>query len=163
MAAIIGRKLGMTQIFDEEDGTSTPVTVIEAQPCVVTAIRNAERDGYDAILLDAPCSGLGTIGRHPEVRWRRTPEDLTATSTLQRRLLETSAPHLAVGGRLVYAVCSWAPEEGREVIRDFLARHPEFAEEPLPGESAQELPGRLLFPDTDDTDGFFVARLRRLC
>ncbi len=122
-----------------------------------------EAGPFDLILLDAPCSGLGTIGRHPEVRWRRTPEDLTATSTLQRRLLETSAPHLAVGGRLVYAVCSWAPEEGREVIRDFLARHADFAEEPLPGESEQEQPGRLLFPDTDDTDGFFVARLRRLC
>ena len=51
MAAIIGRKLGMTQIFDQEDGTSTPVTVIEAPPCVVTAIRNGERDGYDAVQL----------------------------------------------------------------------------------------------------------------
>lgn len=51
MAAIIGRKLGMTQIFDQEDGTSTPVTVIEAPPCVVTAIRNSERDGYDAVQL----------------------------------------------------------------------------------------------------------------
>lgn len=51
MAAIIGRKLGMTQIFDAEDGTSTPVTVIEAQPCVVTALRNSDRDGYDAVQL----------------------------------------------------------------------------------------------------------------
>ena len=51
MAAIIGRKLGMTQIFDAEDGTSTPVTVIEAQPCIVTALRNSERDGYDAVQL----------------------------------------------------------------------------------------------------------------
>ncbi len=59
MAAIIGRKLGMTQIFDEEDGTSTPVTVIEAQPCVVTAIRNAERDGYDAVQL----AGIETAER----------------------------------------------------------------------------------------------------
>ena len=59
MAAIIGRKLGMTQIFDEEDGTSTPVTVIEARPCVVTAIRNAERDGYDAVQL----AGIETAER----------------------------------------------------------------------------------------------------
>lgn len=59
MAAIIGRKLGMTQIFDAEDGTSTPVTVIEAQPCVVTAIRNAERDGYDAVQL----AGIETAER----------------------------------------------------------------------------------------------------
>jgi large subunit ribosomal protein L3 len=59
MAAIIGRKLGMTQIFDEEDGTSTPVTVIEAQPCVVTAIRNTERDGYDAVQL----AGIETAER----------------------------------------------------------------------------------------------------
>jgi large subunit ribosomal protein L3 len=59
MAAIIGRKLGMTQIFDVEDGTSTPVTVIEAQPCVVTAIRNGERDGYDAVQL----AGIETAER----------------------------------------------------------------------------------------------------
>lgn len=122
-----------------------------------------EAGPYDLILLDAPCSGLGTIGRHPEVRWRRTPEDLTATSTLQRRLLASAVPHLAVGGRLVYAVCSWAPEEGREVIRDFLAQHSNFGIEALPGESAEAGPGRLLYPDTDDTDGFFVARLLRLC
>lgn len=122
-----------------------------------------EAGPYDLILLDAPCSGLGTIGRHPEVRWRRTPEDLTATSTLQRRLLTAAAPHVAVGGRLVYAVCSWASEEGREVVRDFLVAHADFALDPLPGEAAEAGPGRLLYPDTDDTDGFFVARLRRVC
>ena len=118
---------------------------------------------FDLILLDAPCSGLGTIGRHPEVRWRRTPEDLSATATLQRRLLEASLAHLRPGGRIVYAVCSWLPEEGREVVADLLRRHPELAEEPLPAATAGEAPGRVLFPDTDDTDGFFVARLRRVC
>ncbi len=70
--------------------------------------------GFDAILLDAPCSNTAVLGRRPEARWRVTPEAITELAALQRRLLASASRHLAPGGRLVYSVCSHEPEEAGE-------------------------------------------------
>ncbi len=70
---------------------------------------------FDAVLVDAPCTGLGTLRRHPEIRWRRQPTDPAAMALRQRRILAAAAQHVAPGGRLVYAVCSPMPEEGQAV------------------------------------------------
>jgi len=83
---------------------------------------------FDAVVVDAPCSGLGTVRRHPEIRWRRHPLDLAAAAERQAQILASAAGHVAPGGTLVYAVCSPEPEEGREVVDAFLADHPAFAE-----------------------------------
>ncbi len=82
---------------------------------------------YDAVLVDAPCTGLGTLRRHPEIRWRRQPADLERAPELQRSILAAAATHVRPGGVLVYAVCSPEPEEGRDVVDAFLAAHPDFA------------------------------------
>ena len=66
---------------------------------------------FDRVLVDAPCTGLGTLRRHPEIAWRRRPDDMTRLATLQRTLLNTGARHLEAGGRLVYAVCTFGHEE----------------------------------------------------
>ncbi len=71
---------------------------------------------FDVVLVDAPCTGLGTIRRHPEIRWRRQPTDPAAMALRQRRILANAATHVADGGRLVYAVCSPMPEEGEAVV-----------------------------------------------
>jgi 16S rRNA (cytosine967-C5)-methyltransferase len=81
---------------------------------------------FDAVLLDAPCSGLGTIRRDPEIRWRRTPEDLERMAATQDRMLDRVAATVKPGGRLVYATCSSEPEENEERISAFLARNPGF-------------------------------------
>lgn len=81
---------------------------------------------FDAVLVDAPCSGLGTVRRHPEIRWRRQPTDLVAAGDRQERILTAAATHVKPGGRLVYAVCSPEPEEGTAVVERFLAAHPDF-------------------------------------
>jgi len=81
---------------------------------------------YDVVLVDAPCTGLGTVRRHPEIRWRRSPVDLPAAAARQRAILDAAATHVAPGGRLVYAVCSPEPEEGEEVVDAFVASHPSF-------------------------------------
>jgi 16S rRNA (cytosine967-C5)-methyltransferase len=120
----------------------------------------------DAVLLDAPCTGLGTLRRHPELRWRRHEEDVGRLATLQRRILERCQDVVPPGGLLVYAVCSTEPEEGQDQIDLFLRSHPDFTQEtpvlaerlgwPLVQGALRTLPG------PDGMDGFYAARLRRL-
>jgi 16S rRNA (cytosine967-C5)-methyltransferase len=112
----------------------------------------------DAVLVDAPCSGVGTWRRNPEARWRLTPGALDRLVAAQVRLLDLAARLVRPGGRVVYVVCSLLDEEGAEQFDAFLARHPRFAAAPL------ELPlgtargqGLRLTPFRDGTDGFFIA------
>jgi 16S rRNA (cytosine967-C5)-methyltransferase len=81
---------------------------------------------FDRVLVDAPCSGIGTIRRDPDIRWRRVERDLEAMARAQVDLLERAAPVVRPGGRLVYATCSSEPEENERVVDVFLSRHPEF-------------------------------------
>jgi 16S rRNA (cytosine967-C5)-methyltransferase len=81
---------------------------------------------FDRVFVDAPCSGLGTIRRDPEIRWRRREEDLGSFAGEQRRMLAGAAGAVAPGGWLVYATCSSEPEENEEIVDHFLAGHPEF-------------------------------------
>ncbi|MEQ1759836.1 MAG: 16S rRNA (cytosine(967)-C(5))-methyltransferase RsmB [Vicinamibacterales bacterium] len=81
---------------------------------------------FERVLVDAPCSGLGTLRRDPDIKWRRLPDDLPAFAEAQRDLLDRAAAAVAPGGRLVYATCSSEPEENDEVVRAFLAHHDEF-------------------------------------
>ena len=124
------------------------------------------REKYDAILLDAPCSGTGVIRRRPDIRWNRRPEDLTHHAETQARLLHGAAGLLKPGGLLVYATCSLEPEENGETVEKFLAAHPAYHLEPaaprLP-ESARNLARKdcLVTLPTDGCDGFFAACLRR--
>ena len=88
------------------------------------AICGEER--FDAVLLDAPCSSLGTIPRHPEIKWAKKASDPKRLAELQLRLLERSAGLLAPGGRIAFSTCSTEPEEGEGVIARFLKTHPGF-------------------------------------
>ncbi|MEI7027205.1 16S rRNA (cytosine(967)-C(5))-methyltransferase RsmB [Paenibacillus sp. y28] len=87
---------------------------------------------FDRVLLDAPCSGLGVIRRKPDVKWTKTPEEITALAALQRELLESAAPLVKPGGVLVYSTCTVEPLENSGQVEAFLKRHPEFAPDPLP-------------------------------
>lgn len=88
--------------------------------------------GLDGILVDAPCSGLGTIRRDPDIRWRRAADDLPRLSAMQQLLLQNAAASLKPGGRLVYATCSSEPEENDAVVDAFLAANPDYSRAPLP-------------------------------
>ena len=81
---------------------------------------------FDRVLLDAPCSGLGTLRRDPDIKWRRTEDELIGLSQNQLAMLEHAAAVLADGGHLVYSTCSSEPEENELVVEEFLRRHPEF-------------------------------------
>jgi 16S rRNA (cytosine967-C5)-methyltransferase len=101
--------------------------------------------GFDRVLVDAPCSGLGTIRRDPDIRWRRHEHDLTAMAADQAALLDRAASVVRPGGRLVYATCSSEPEENDAVVDAFLSRHPAFASVDLRKDAAP-----LLRPVLDD-------------
>lgn len=127
------------------------------------------RARFDTVLLDAPCTGTGTLRRRPEKRWRLVPEDVVQCAARQRAMLDAAADLVAPGGALVYSVCSLEPEEGRDLVAAFLARRPDFAaEDPaaLLGAAAEGLvdgdpPLLSTRPDVGGMDGFVAARLVR--
>jgi 16S rRNA (cytosine967-C5)-methyltransferase len=124
----------------------------------------AWHDRADAVLVDAPCSGTGTWRRNPEARWRLSPAQLARYVTLQTRLLDLGATLVRPQGRLVYVTCSLLDAEGAKQVGSFLDRHRDWRAMPpdLPAGSARGA-GVRLSPMRDETDGFFVARLQRLC
>jgi len=138
---------------------------------VVAAAGDARRPPvaapFDAVLIDAPCSGLGTLRRHPELRWRRRPEDVPRFAALQREILAGVAPLVRPGGVLVYAVCTRTREENEEVVAALTDAHPQLhvedAREHLPPHAAPLVDRRGFLrtaPHHDGLDGFFAARLR---
>jgi 16S rRNA (cytosine967-C5)-methyltransferase len=135
-------------------------------PLAGDATRPPIRDGFDAVLADAPCSGLGTLRRHPELRWRRRPEDVPRLAELQVAILRGVAPLVRPGGVLVYAVCTLTRDENEGVVEAFCRAEPRFAVEPLgsPGSGPEPLLFTAGFlrtlPHRHDLDGFFAARLR---
>ncbi|MEN9766383.1 MAG: hypothetical protein RLZZ32_343 [Cyanobacteriota bacterium] len=110
------------------------------------------KGSFDAVLIDAPCSGLGTLARHADARWRIDPAAIAGLVVLQRALLEALLPALKPGGRLVYATCTVHPEENGSLIEAFLADHPELRLQ----QSWQLWPGEL----QGAGDGFYAARLQ---
>ena len=118
---------------------------------------------FDCVLVDAPCSGLGTLRRDPDIKWRRQDTELEAIADLQRRILHSAALVLRAGGRLVYATCSSEPEENEAVVARFLREAPDFAPRRIELAPAPELinsDGHLrTFPFRDGLEGFFAAAL----
>jgi len=122
---------------------------------------------FDYVLLDAPCTGTGTMREHPEIRWRLDPGDFARMAAVQSPMLDNAAALVRPGGAIVYSVCSLAPAEGPGVVDDFLTRHPEFAID-MTASLREALDGLLdddgclrTRPDRGGLDGFFAARLMR--
>ena len=101
------------------------INILEADSSELLQIKPEWEQYFQRILLDAPCSGLGTLARHPDARWRMTPEKIHELVTLQMRLIERILPLLCIGGRLVYSTCTINPEENCRQIDRLIASHPE--------------------------------------
>jgi 16S rRNA (cytosine967-C5)-methyltransferase len=122
---------------------------------------------FDCVLLDAPCSGLGTLRRDPDIKWRRLEHDLPRAADLQIRLLDSLAGSVRPGGRLVYVTCSSEPDENDLVVRRFLEVRRDFTIRPLAGQPAEleslvEPSGFFrTLPFRDGLEAFFAAALAR--
>src|SRR5580765_3718983 len=123
---------------------------------------------FDCVLVDAPCSGLGTLRRDPDIRWRRREEDLPALAEAQRRMLRHAADVVAPGGRLIYATCSSEPEENEDVAATFAAGLPDFV--PVDARTISGVPSAVVdarghlrtAPHLHGLEGFFGAVFERV-
>ena len=180
---------GKTCLMAEQMGTSGRVYAWDVYPHRVELIRAAARRlslenvrpavhdarkgqpslelAMDAVLVDAPCSGLGVIQDKPDIKYRLKDEDFESILPLQREILENCSHFVRVGGRLVYSTCTILPEENEAQVNAFLSRHPEFEPdtddswlpEALRGKSADGM--LTILPHRNGMAGFFIARMRR--
>jgi 16S rRNA (cytosine967-C5)-methyltransferase len=182
---------GKTTAIAERVGPSGSVVAIDRNPrrldlvqravrrLGLTGIRTVARDatrslaklapegGFDRILVDAPCSGLGTLRRNPDAKWRVRPGDPARLSEIQRALVENAATVLRPGGALVYSACTVLAEENEGIAKHFLQKSPNYA--PIPKDAVPDEvktvadPDGFLrtFPHIHDADGFFAARFER--
>jgi len=131
---------------------------------VVADARRPPLASADVVVLDVPCTGTGTLGRHPDGRWRLETEAMNDMIKLQREILEAGAGLVPPGGLLVYSTCTLEPEENHDQVRAFLQRHPDFSLEPteaVPGEYLDDQGYLVVLPQIHGFDGAFAARLRR--
>ncbi|MDE0556024.1 MAG: 16S rRNA (cytosine(967)-C(5))-methyltransferase RsmB [Candidatus Poribacteria bacterium] len=122
----------------------------------------------DAVLIDAPCSGFGTLRRHPDIRWNKTFDQIRALSEIQYNLLKNAAQHIKPGGILVYSTCSIEPMENEEVVQRFLANFPMYTVEnahyflpDVPSNAITPQGFLQTFPHEHGVDGAFAARFRK--
>ncbi len=140
------------------------VAVVQAD---VTAGVPLKPAAFTHVLLDAPCTGLGTMREHPEIRWRLKPAAPARMAKLQLKMLESTAALVKPGGAIVYAVCSFAPEEGDDVVKAFLGAHQEFEIDRHPpnydeiSDLLDERGALKTRSDIGDLDGFFAMRMIR--
>ena len=151
------RRLGLTRIAIQERDATEPLGDLVA----------IAAPGFDLVLVDAPCSGLGSLRRNPDARWRIRETDVTALADIQRKILDQAARVVVPGGTLVYSTCTLVPEENEAQADAFLGRHPEFQRVPR-----NELPTHLrpvlredgsleCLPHIHGSDGFFATRFVR--
>lgn len=142
--------------------------------CIPIKSENDERvkrlfGKVDKVLVDAPCTGLGTLRRNPDLKWRQTPKDLQELIELQEKILKAASRCIKKGGRLIYSTCSILPQENQQQIEKFLSNNPEFKlinPEKVLGDRITGLESHkdmlILRPDVHGTDGFFAAVLERV-
>ncbi len=148
----------------EENSRRQGLTIVETRQG--DASRIIDTPQADRVLVDAPCSGLGTMGHRPDVRWRKSPDEIDKLAALQRKILRSAARLVKPGGRLVYSVCTLTKAEGPDNAAWFLEAHPEFVPAALPeyfpapssGEAAFT---RQFLSHRHGVDGFFIASFAR--
>ena len=167
------RKGGKRDCYRYPSGAGATLARRPGQNCIGFDVLVADarqsppfRKKFDAVLADVPCSGLGTLRRNPEIKWRFNPDQLGSLQSTQEQILASAAEAVRPGGLLTYSTCSTEPEENEQVVYGFLSRHREFRlrrpSSPPGIESWLGSDGMLrTFPGVRLWDGFFAALLER--
>ena len=158
--SVLARDLHKNKLSLIEKGAeSLGITIIEtgvqnaATPCEVMPV-------FDKILCDVPCSGLGVIAKKSDIRYKNQ-EDIEKLPTLQAKILDVNSAYLKNGGTLVYSTCTLNPAENQKIVEAFLAAHPDFALCPFTAGTLSSGGMLEILPYEYDTDGFFIAKLRK--
>ncbi len=150
----------------KKDAVRLGITGIETRQANLTdRLPELFKDKFDSVLVDAPCSGLGTLRRNPEIKWHTTADNLPSFTQTQNTVLQNASLAVKKGGHLVYCTCSLLPQENENVISNFLKLNPHFSACPPP----ESIPQKLIdsngyfrtFPHLHNMDGFFAARFKR--
>lgn len=152
----------------EENCGRLGVSIVRAELYNATLLDEGSINKFDKVLLDAPCSGLGVMRRKPDLRWKKEPDNFKELSKLQKEMLQVASQYVKPGGALIYSTCTINKTENIEVVKDFLSNNQKFQLESIKGEIPESLvcdsahKGYLeLFPNTNGTDGFFIAKMKR--
>jgi len=139
------------------------ISRLETMSCDARENREAWNGVFDTVIADVPCSGLGVIRKKPDIRWKN-PGEFAALPEIQSAILSNAARYVAPGGTLLYSTCTVREAENDAVVRDFLAAHPDFAPEAFTAANGEvsETGMLQLWPQRSGTDGFFIAKLRRI-
>jgi len=150
----------------KKDATRLGINIIETQTLDLSAgLPDLLKEKFDHVLVDMPCSGLGTLRRNPEIKWRTTEKDLRNFAAAQKVILQNASVAVKKGGRLIYCTCSLLPQENENIIDDFLARNKNFSLcQPPASINPRLLDSRGFYhtyPHRHNIDGFFGAILKR--
>ena len=150
----------------KKDAARLGITIIETQQDDLSAcLPDSLKEKFDHVLVDAPCSGLGTLRRNPEIKWRTTEKDLRNFAAAQKIILQNASTAVKKGGRLIYCTCSLLPTENENIIENFLARNTNFSLCRPPASINKQLVDSRGFyhtyPHKFNMDGFFGAILKR--
>ncbi len=147
----------------QENAKRLHINIIQTELQDASQPRSEWLGKADKVLVDAPCSGLGVLGRRAEARWTKKEKDLSKFPFLQKKILAVGASYVKIGGRLLYSTCTLERDENTRVAADFLKTHPDFKAveflHPLTGEKSTELQ---LLPQKDNIDGFYLALFERI-
>lgn len=135
----------------EEAAQKLDISIIHAMVHDATIYMPNYKERFDKILLDVPCSGIGVIRKKPDIKWTRKPEDFEELTRTQEKILDACSEYLKHGGRMVYSTCTVFKRENEEQVERFLLTHSDF-------KLVEQVK---LFPNVNDTDGFFIAVLER--
>ncbi|MEN6332536.1 MAG: 16S rRNA (cytosine(967)-C(5))-methyltransferase RsmB [Smithella sp.] len=164
---ILATDYDLKKIYElKKEATRLGIKIIEATQADLTCgLPELWKEKFDHVLVDAPCSGLGTLRRNPEIKWHTTADDFTGFTRTQNNILQNASSAVRKGGRLVYCTCSLSPQENENVVSNFLQQNPDFSTCPPPS----SIPPQLIdsngyfrtFPHLHNMDGFFAAILKR--
>lgn len=166
---VVSRDIFPHKVFLMEEGAKRlGLSIVQAQEWDATVFKEEDREQYDRVLIDAPCSGLGLIRKKPDIRLKKNGNAIDELEKIQREILKQGSQYVKGGGVLVYSTCTLCPKENLKNIQWFLKENPQYRLEDISSLLPQDMvfptakEGYVnLFPHIHETDGFFVARMRR--